>query len=159
MSLPRKWITVDPGEMTGYTVWKHNELVVASARPLWEFVYALGAGLIGSEAAQHDWRLVEELAGWEALVVEDWVLYEWSAKELSWDKQDTVRGIGALQFIAYALGRPCTLQPAKIKEQALAAGAQELFRRPLKPNRHANDAIMHGVHYAAKAGEGVAQVG
>ena len=158
MSLPEKWVSVDPGEMTGYAVWTRNELVVASAVPLWDFVLTMGDGLMSGNPTLRRVDLWDAANDWSLLVMEDWALYPWAAEKLGWDKQDTVRGIGALQFIAEALERQYVLQPAKIKQSALSAGAQELFRRPLKPNRHANDAIMHGVHYAASAGEGIAQV-
>jgi hypothetical protein len=158
MSLPQKWVSVDPGEMTGYAVWTGNKLVTASAAPLWDFVMTMGHLLLPGGAPLRRVDLWDVANDWKLLVMEDWALYPWSAEKIGWDKQDTVRGIGALQFIAEALGRPYVLQPAKIKERAMSAGAGALFRRPLKPNRHANDAIMHGVYYAASAGEGVAEV-
>jgi hypothetical protein len=156
MTLPEKWVSVDPGEMTGYAIWHEAELVRASALPLWKVVTAVGFDLLRDKANRAD---DIELTTWDLLVIEDWQLYPWSAVDLSWDKQDTVRGIGALQFAAVALERQYVLQPAKIKEAAKSLGAQELFRRPLHPNRHANDAIMHGVYYAAQAGKGVTEAG
>jgi hypothetical protein len=39
------------------------------------------------------------------------------------------------------------LQPAAIKKQAQAAGAEELYWRPLRENRHQNDAVQHFVFY------------
>jgi hypothetical protein len=49
-------------------------------------------------------------------------------------------------------GVPYTLQPAKIKETAVAGGAEEKFLRPLHENRHANDAIMHGTYFLLQKG-------
>lgn len=156
--LPTHWVSADPGETTGYNTWEGNRQVHQGQAELWDFVHAMGAtaGLCPAELCR-DPELIERLAGWEQLVMEDWHLYPWLALDLSFDKQDTVRGIGALQFIADASGRTYTLQPAQIKDAAEAAGAQELFVRPLHENRHANDATRHGVHFVASKGLGVVQ--
>lgn len=159
-NLPSKWVSVDPGESCGYAVWSADTRVAAGTVDLWDFVFALGAGLLvdGVGADLHvDWGLVDRLSGWELLVLEDWTLYPWKSQAMSWDPQDTVRGIGALQFIARALGRPYTLQPAAIKDAAKAATAETLFDRPLHENRHQNDATMHGVYYLATQGKGASR--
>lgn len=154
--LPSRWLTVDIGESTGYAVWDEDQLVCAGTAELWQFVHAVGMALVGDSIAHADLELLTRVADWELIIIEDWVLYEDKALALAWDKQDTVRGLGALQFIATALGRPYKLQPALIKTAAKAAGAEELFLRPLHDNRHANDAIMHGVYWLASQGKGVA---
>jgi hypothetical protein len=154
--LPARWVTVDPGESTGYAIWSEDRLEYAGTTDLWDFVFALGCILHPAHLAQHcDNALRARLEGWKHLVIEDWSLYRDKAQALIGDKQDTVRGIGALQFIAASLGRPFTLQPAAIKEPARQAGAETLFQRPLHENRHANDAITHGVYWLAMRGRGV----
>lgn len=152
--LPTKWLTCDIGEATGYGVWSENRYVCGGTAPMEDFVYAVGDALLQTHR-HRDTELLSRVSSWELIVIEDWQLYPWKAQDLSWDKQLTVRGLGALQFIAHALGRDCVLQPAKIKEAAVVAGAEELFARPLHDNRHQNDATMHGVHYLAQRGEGV----
>lgn len=153
--LPGKWVTADPGESTGYAVWEGSTLVHAGTAELWEFIHSAAAPLIPDPVLLPDSELLERLKGWERLVMEDWHLYADKAQALIGDAQDTVRGIGALQFVATVLERPYTLQPAAIKSAAVSAGAEDLFLRPLHDNRHANDAIMHGVYYAAMQGKGV----
>ena len=91
----------------------------------------------------------------EHLVIEDWALYPWKAQELAWDKCRTARGIGALSYICDAAGVPYTLQPAKIKDQAVAAGAEAYFKKPLHENRHLHDSIMHAVYFQVTNGVGV----
>jgi hypothetical protein len=157
---PAKWVSVDPGESCGYAVWERDRKVGAGTVELWEFVFALGHELVRDEVKAFtppSEPLTALLRGWELLVMEDWALYPWTAQALSWDRQDTVRGIGALQFIARALGRPYVLQGASIKDAAKAATAETLFDRPLHDNRHQNDATMHGVYYLAQCGKGVAR--
>jgi hypothetical protein len=93
--------------------------------------------------------------GWpgiEHVVIEDWSLYPWKLKDLAWDKCRTARGIGGLELACDIANVPYTLQPAKIKETAVAGGAEEKFLRPLHENRHANDAIMHGVYFLLQKG-------
>lgn len=158
--LPRKWVTCDPGESTGYAVWKGNTLVHAGTVELWQFVRALGYDVIQDQPGLWeglDQEVYSRVQGWGRLVMEDWHLYRDKAQALIGDAQDTVRGIGALQFICQALDRPYTLQPAAIKSAAVTAGAEDLFLRPLHDNRHANDAIMHGVYYAGMQGKGIVQ--
>lgn len=144
-----KYATVDPGESTGYSVWDGSQLLSAGTAELDDFVHALGLAL-GVEAPgtwEHDLELMGRLRGIRELVVEDWAIYPWKAErgDLNWDKCRTARGIGALEYICQSAGLPYKLQPAAIKDQAVAAGAEEFFLRPLHDNRHANDAIMHGV--------------
>jgi hypothetical protein len=79
------------------------------------------------------------------IVCEDWRLYPWKMKELAFDQCRTARAIGGLYMIAQVFGLEFILQGAKIKEAAVAGGAEELFLTPLHENRHHNDSIMHGV--------------
>lgn len=141
-----KFITFDPGESTGYSVWDGSELVYAGTCSLEEAQAALGAALGATgPAANPDPELVHRFEGAGLVVIEDWAIYPWEAQNLAWDACRTARGIGAMEYICLVSDTPYRLQPAKIKQKAVAAGAEEHFLRPLHENRHANDAIMHGV--------------
>lgn len=146
-----KVLTVDPGESTGFSTWEDGDLVYAGQAALDEFVravaFALGVTADYVGVPQHDTDLIERLQGIRQIVIEDWALYPWKLKEMAWDKCRTARGIGGLELACAISDTPYVLQPAKIKETAVAGGAEELFLRPLHENRHANDAIMHGVYY------------
>jgi len=126
-----RWLTVDPGESTGWSVWEDKELVDAGTTPMMEF-------------ADDVWN--EKFGKIDRIVCEDWRIYPWEAKKgsLNWDQCRTARLIGVLAFIARLRDHSFILQPAAIKERAIAGGAKELFYRPLHENRHQNDAIMHG---------------
>jgi hypothetical protein len=146
----RYWITVDPGETTGFTVWLRDKLVFTGQLPMWDFIDLM-----------HDWvttgipdqLLTGEVQpmGCGAIICEDWALYPWklSNHQMDWDKCRTARAIGALTLLARVHGQTFELQPAAIKEAAQAAGAEELYVAPIHENRHANDAIQHGVYYLA----------
>jgi len=151
-----KFVSCDPGEATGYAVWPSEtpgtqpEHVGTAA--LADFVAAIGIAAhvdeVGEPAREEGVReLVEHFEGFRLLVFEDWALYPWKLKELAWDQCRTARGIGALEYICVTAGIPTVAQGAKIKDAASAGGADALFMRPLHANRHANDAIRHGVFY------------
>lgn len=144
-----KMLTVDPGEDTGWSVWEDGKLIEAGTEKLWTFPHRVWEGV---NVLQNTVPVSEEneiFCGVQRFVVEDFKIYPWKAKELGWDRVRTARLIGALTFIAAIQGIDFVLQPAKIKERAEAAGAEEFFLKPLHENRHANDAIRHGVYYLA----------
>lgn len=154
-----KVLTVDPGHVTGFSIWEDGDLAYAGQEDLEEFVAAVGwhFGVWPESAPSHpqvEANLKEHIAGVGCLIIEDWALYPWKLQKMAWDKCHTARGIGALQYICHAADVPYVLQPAKIKESAVAGGAEEQFLRPLHENRHANDAIMHGVYYYLTEGNG-----
>ncbi len=148
--LPGRWITVDIGESTGWAVMEEDRLVDSGTTEMWDFCRSVGHELAFDAVSD---TLDARLDGWELLVVEDWQLDPSKALSLAWDTQDTVRGLGALEFIAWALGRRFSLQSRTIKPAAKAAGAEDLFVHPLHENRHRNDAVMHAVHFAGLRGK------
>lgn len=159
--MPERWVSVDPGEDCGWALWEDEALLDAGTAKLWEFgdaVYAathldpMELELIGDQLAL-------QLVGIVRIVCEDFRIYPWEAKNLSWDPVRTARLIGALTLIAkQKLNEPIILQGAKIKERSEAAGAKSFFLSPLNENRHANDAIRHGVYYNALKKGNIAHV-
>jgi hypothetical protein len=133
-----KWLSVDPGGTTGYCLWKDNEHLDGGQIELWEFADAVWAGLEYGEAP---------FAGIERMVIEDFRIYPWEAKNLSWDPVRTARLIGALTFMCRVKGLELVFQPAKIKEQAIAMGGNEHGISPVHENRHFIDAYFHGIYY------------
>lgn len=142
------WLSIDPGESTGWAWWENGSLREASTDSLWDVIDALSEAFGVSSTGPADLKF----EGLGLIVMEDWALYPWKLKDLGWDKCRTARGIGAIELLCRLTGVQLVLQPAAIKKNAVAAGAEELFLRPLHENRHANDAIMHGVFYMARNG-------
>jgi hypothetical protein len=89
----------------------------------------------------------EMLGPIKRIVMEDWRLYPNKLKHLQWDQCRTARLIGGLTGIARIEDIEVVLQPAAIKDAAKAAGAEELYWRPLRINRHQNDAVQHFTFY------------
>lgn len=164
-------LTNDPGESYGWALWTDDgELVREGTTPGWAFIRAIDVAMqlrrakhagdqTGYDVIHSLWLVSHEEGdidpAWfedvSVFVVEDFVLYpeEAMSGRLNWDRLRTVRFIGAMTLIADQNELRIFLQPAKIKEHAIAAGARELFDHPLHENRHQNDAIMHGVFYFA----------
>jgi hypothetical protein len=145
-----KFLTLDPGETTGWATWEGFETgppLDSGQADLWDVIGSLSivlletwAGAYGDEYLLHAFKDVQHV------IMEDWAIYPWEAQNLAWDKCRTARGIGAIEFICQAAQVPYTLQPAAIKNTAESA-AEPFFTTPVHENRHANDAIMHGVFF------------
>jgi hypothetical protein len=145
---------VDPGEDTGWCVGRGFKLLAAGTEKMWPFADEVWAELNGNGSIISDPLFgrsgvdEEELAGPVGRIVcEDFRLYPWKVKEMSWDRVRTARLIGALTFMARVKQIPFVLQPAAIKPYAVAAGAEEFYYQPLHENRHQNDAIQHYVYF------------
>jgi hypothetical protein len=148
----RRWLTVDPGETTGWSVWRGTERVTGGQDPLWDFIDAVDEWLECPRQINELTKSAHEELG--AMVVEDWRLYPWviGSGALDFDACRTARGIGALELLARRNHIPIILQPASIKDAAKAAGAEEMYVSPVHENRHQNDSIQHGVFYLALNG-------
>jgi hypothetical protein len=136
------WLTIDPGESTGWAAWEGTDLLTAGTTPMWEFADALWTLLVTGTS-----EILDLTGSVERIVCENFTLYPDKAKSLHHDEFRTVRLIGAIFFMCRTLEIEFITQPAYIKERAIAGGAKSLFYRPLHENRHQNDAIMHGVFY------------
>lgn len=151
-----KVLFVDPGESTGWSITEDSVILEAGTHNLDEFVDAVAAALLPRPdwmpTGTHDPNLVASIRGVDRLVIEDWALYPWELEHLAWDKCRTARGIGALEFICRTAGVLYSLQPAKIKDAAVAGGAEDLYFRPLHENRHQNDSLQHAVYWHVKQG-------
>lgn len=150
----------DPGEDYGWAIGCGTTLVARGIIKMWDMALIVDQAIedghptkteLFDEAYLRDDINVEDYADMqiERFVCEDFRIYPWAAQELAWDRVRTARVIGALTLIGLKNNVPLILQPAAIKKAAKAAGAEELFDRPLYENRHSNDAIMHFTFYTA----------
>lgn len=154
-------IYADPGEDFGWCVGRDTTLLAAGTTKMWHMADDIWAALnapddssipINNEAQGRNGVKQEDLLGpIGRIVCEDWRLYPWVIKKgsLDFDQCRTARVIGAMQFMCRVKGIPFVLQGANIKNTGIAAGAEELFYRPLKENRHCNDAIIHFAAFSA----------
>jgi hypothetical protein len=145
----------DPGEDFGWALGKGMTLLAGGTEKMWTMYDEVSAAirdpgateLMLSEGAIPDLRQgvnPEQNTGRIGRIVcEDWALYPWELKNMKWDKCRTARVIGGLTGIARDCNIEIVFQPAAIKDAAQKAGVEQLYFRPLKENRHANDAIQH----------------
>jgi hypothetical protein len=142
----------DPGEDTGWALGKGLRLLAGGTEKMWTFADDVWAALQdnvgflaeGDTPYLRDGVTAEDNSGpIGRIVMEDFRIYPWAARELAWDQVRTARLIGALTFMARVHDIPVVLQPAAIKKRAQAGGAEEMYYTPLHENRHANDAIQH----------------
>lgn len=157
---------VDPGEDTGWCVGREFKLLAAGTEKMWPFADdvwlafqepdVLNAGVLNNPGYNRNEVAADENLGpIGRIVCEDFRIYPDKARALAWDPVRTARLIGALTFIARLHSIPIIFQPASIKKAAQAAGAEELYYRPLHENRHQNDAIQHFVFYTNTALRGI----
>lgn len=148
-----KFLTVDPGEDTGWSIWNKWSLLESGTTKMWDFSDTLWAHALNRSEDAIDQVLYDELVSCAIshVVVENWALYPWKLQSMDWDECRTARLIGSIYQACRVARWDYEQQPAKIKERAQAAGAKNYFSHPLHENRHANDAIMHGVYRNALA--------
>jgi hypothetical protein len=157
-----KSLYLDPGEDAGWAIANGPKLLSAGTTKMWpladEVWYALSSGgasgILGcdDEALSYSRRGVgqkqlEPPIG--RIVCEDFRIYPWKAKSLTWDPVRTARLIGAITLMSRVFDLPLVLQPAAIKEEAVLLGAEEYYYSPYHENRHQNDAIQHFVYFRA----------
>lgn len=154
-----KFLAVDPGEDTGWSVWNGRSLVDAGTTKMWDFSDAVwNVAMLTLNPMFPYEPIVEELeeamADSALIVCEDWRLYPWVMQTgaMNFDECRTARLIGSLYAVCRLTGWDWEVQPAKIKEPAEAAGAESFFTHPLNENRHANDSCRHGWYYITAHG-------
>lgn len=158
---------IDPGEDTGWCIASGEALLSAGTEKMWSFAHEVWADLnkqpaitnnsifLRQSALEYEWALSSSIG---RIVCEDWRLYPHKMKLLAWDQCRTARIIGALTFMAQAKGIDFILQPAKIKESAIAGGAEAYFYSPRHENRHQNDSIMHFQYFTQVEFHGAASL-
>lgn len=147
----------DPGEDFGWALGRGLKLLARGTEKMWPMADDIWAALNdptdvtnplnGEDFTYPDTDPTDMVLPIQRVVCEDFRIYPWLAKELAFDQVRTARVIGAITFMCRQKRIPLHLQGANIKSAAVAAGAEELYDRPLRENRHQNDAIQHFVFF------------
>jgi hypothetical protein len=146
----------DPGEDFGMCLANGTKLLAARTEKMWTVAREIHDAI---EEFGDAWNMFK---GYERsdveedelklpigrIVCEDWRLYPDKLQELAWDPCRTARVIGAVTLICLLNDVTLIFQGANIKKAAQAAGAEELYYKPVRENRHQNDAIQHFVFYS-----------
>lgn len=149
----------DPGEDFGWCMGRDLKLLAGGTDKMWNMPADLEDALLNPyngdnqlnsvDVCRDSVDPVENQGPIGRIVCEDWKLYPWKLlhHQMDWDPCRTARVIGALTYLAQKYNITLVLQGAKIKKAAIAAGAPEYYLRPLRENRHQNDAIQHFVFF------------
>ena len=147
----------DPGEDFGWCIGRGTKLLARGTEKMWPTAHLVEDALIdptelsnplnNADYTYPDTDPADMILPIKRIVCEDFRIYPWLVKELAFDQVRTARVIGALTYLAQRYRIPLHLQGANIKSAAVAAGAEELYDRPLRENRHQNDAIQHFVFF------------
>lgn len=129
-----KYLAIDPGESTGWATFKEDG----------------NLGQMGTLRGREPvYEKLSELAP-SVIIMENYKLYPWLAKEQSWSPFETVRIIGAVEYYAYLHNAQVILQDPSIKSIGyLWAGIKKPKNHALS---HESDAYVHGVYYLQKQG-------
>ena len=130
-SIPSRILAVDPGDTTGWALFVDATLKEC--------------GHVGGNFATLE-KLIHA-ARPDVLVIEEYRIYGWRAKQHSWSDVPTLRLIGGMQMLAQQMGLPVVMQTA---QQAKGFSRDEKLRSwnfYQVGKKHANDAIRHACYY------------
>jgi hypothetical protein len=148
----------DPGEDFGWAMGCGTKLLTRGTEKMWTVIDELWMDIMDEEESifrmdgvAREGVDMKDFSHMKIrrIVCENWTLYpkEMRSGALDWDECRTARAIGAMTLMARRKDFPFITQPAAIKPAAEAAGAHELYDKPLRENRHQNDAIQHFVFF------------
>lgn len=130
---PKRLLALDPGGTTGWAYFEQLHLVEAGQ-------------IVGTHIGIQD--LILHYAP-EVLVMEDYKIYPWKAKQHNFSGGETIRLIGAVEALAASNpGRlRLVLQMAHVGKSFCKDDKLRRWGLYQNGQRHANDAVRHGAHY------------
>lgn len=131
-------LAIDPGDK--HVGWAHS----AYDAPIWDI--ELGEWTPTETIDKVVWMMTRRMV--DELIVEEFVLYEWEAKNQSWSHFLTSQLIGGLKVVAYFFRIPVIEQSATKKKPTEAQMRGRGIPRRATPssNIHASDAELHLTH-------------
>lgn len=143
---PGRLITFDPGETTGYSSWTNSELVEAgqlATHTVKEAVPFLEQWI----DHQIDYRLGSDH---KLVVMEEYRVYAWKTDDHAQSTMHTSRLIGAMESMCIRRGIPYVMQGAGMAKPYATDVKLKAWNFWQRGERHARDAIRHGVYYLCK---------
>ena len=124
-----RYISIDPGETVGYSVWNGTERVEQGELGITEFLH----------------KLEEKVGELDLIIYESYALRRSSAKAMIGNEFETPQVIGVIKWIAYKAGIPTVKQsPAQKK----FFGDDRLKKLGLydRGQRHSRDSVRHALY-------------
>lgn len=125
-----RYISIDPGQTIGYSVWNGTERVEQGELGIAEFLH----------------KLEEKVGELDLIIYESYALRRSSAKAMIGNEFETPQVIGVIKWIAYKAGIPTVKQsPAQKK----FFGDDRLKKLGLydRGQRHSRDSVRHALYW------------
>lgn len=137
ISAPTKHIlTLDPGETTGYAVFNGMD--------------GVAHGEINTSKVENSVESISHLFDVykpEIVVIEEYRVYAWRAKQHSWSTLHTPRLIGSIQTLCSMYDIPTAMQGAGIVKQFVTNDKLKDWGFYIKGQPHARDATRHACYF------------
>lgn len=133
--LPQKILALDPGETMGWATFN---------MPLRKIIS--GQSVMTVNRAHEIDELIH-IAQPDLVVMEDYKVYAWKAKEHSWADLFTPKLIGAIDYVTERLSIPLVMQMAQTAKPFCTNDRLKQWGLYNTAKKHANDAIRHGAYY------------
>lgn len=133
---PKCLLALDPGETTGWAVFKDG--VLANYGQLPTHTVEASVPII--------MNLLEEYEPTK-LVYEDYKVYGWKTQSHAWDSLHTPRLIGNIQTLCVLQNIPISAQMAQHAKQFCTDSKLKMWGYYKPGMKHARDAIRHGCYY------------
>lgn len=134
---PKTLIALDPGETTGLAIFRNGMLDVIDQLPT-HYVAPDGVKIL------NNLFLTEKP---DAVVYENYLVYDWKTKSHSWNTLHTPRLIGSIQTLTYLQKIPVYTQMAQQPKKFVTDARLDDWKYYKKGQKHARDAIRHGTYY------------
>ncbi len=131
-------LSIDPGKTTGYAVF-HNVTLTDSGQ--------LKTPTIDETARGINELILQYKPGLKKVVVEDYRIYSWKAKDHTWSDLLTPRVIGCVETLCALSHIPLIKQSPQNAKQFVTDDRLREWELYVKGKVHARDAIRHGCYY------------
>lgn len=136
-------ITFDPGETTGFSVWKNQKLVDCgqfNTKDVKDCVLML------RDFLQSNFNPCAEDLG-HHVRMEEYRIYGWKSDQHAWSTVHTIRLIGALECLCVQQGISYDMCGAGLAKTLITDVKLKDWGFYSTNQRHANDAIRHGAYF------------
>lgn len=143
LSYSKGLLCLDPGETTGWAYFNNHQLVESGQWSTKDRAVAALSLIHSLEEYLEEQDTILDVR----LVMEDYRMYSWKKDEHTFSKLHTPKLIGAFEAASYFSGVPYTMQMAGTAKSFATDDLLEHWGMWQKGQRHARDAIRHGLYY------------
>ncbi len=140
--IPSLLVALDPGETTGYAVFRKFELIESGQIKTnnMDTVFDVMNEFIASLLERH------YKTGPAYLVFEDYKVYGWKTKDHAWASLHTPQLLGTIRAVCSIHGIPYTKRMAQLVKQFCTDAKLKEWDFYVKGEQHARDAIRHAAY-------------